>query len=173
MRFRLPLALSAAAALTALTGPVHAEEPAPRSEPPLRASTDVPPPGARTTHLVAGATLTLASYGLAVGSSYLFPDYRGAKQLRIPIAGPWLALGKTGCPTNDPDCSPVSLALGAILVVIGGVTQAGGVGVVAEGLFLNTSAPKPAPRKDQAATLRAVPMDFGPGSAGLGVVGTF
>ena len=117
--------------------------------------------------------MTLTSYGLAVGSSYLFSDTRGAKDLRIPIAGPWMALAQTGCPSGDPDCSVVPLVLGAIFQVVDGVTQIGGLAIIGEGLFLNTSSSRPAPRNANGPSLRAVPMDFGPGSAGLGFVGTF
>jgi len=117
--------------------------------------------------------VTLTSYGLMVGTSYLFSDMRGAKDLRIPIAGPWMALAQTGCPNSDPDCSAVPLVFGAILQVVSGVTQAGGLAIIGEGLFLNTSSSRPAPRKATGPSLRAVPMDFGRGSAGLGFVGTF
>ena len=54
-----------------------------------------------------------------------------------------------------------------------GVTQVGGLAVMGEGLFLNTSASRPAPKKAAGVSVRAVPMDFGAGSAGLGFVGTF
>jgi hypothetical protein len=178
----LPSALAATAA--------HAEEPvapAPAvaaSSPPAPAADELPPPGARTTHIVAGAATTAVSYGLALGASYLFKpeDLNGSKDLRIPIAGPWMALGKTGCPTSTPDCSTVTLVIGAILTVFDGVTQAGGLGIIAEGLFLNTSSgaarkaegPGPAPREQAAApTMRAVPLNFGKDGVGLGVVGTF
>jgi hypothetical protein len=134
---------------------------------------DLPPSGARATHLVAGVATTGVAYGLSVGASYLLPDYRGAKDLRIPVAGPWMALGRTGCPATDPDCSPVLLVIGAILTVFDGVTQAGGLAIVGEGLFLKTSSGRPAPKKAEGPTWRAVPLDFGKSSAGLGVVGTF
>jgi hypothetical protein len=125
------------------------------------------------THVVAGGAVTLTSYGLAVGSSYLFPDMRGAKDLRIPVAGPWMALAQTGCPKNDPDCSVVPLVFGAIFQIVSGVTQAGGLAIIGEGLFLNTSSSRPAPRKATGLDVRAVPVDFGGRGAGLGFVGTF
>ena len=181
MRFRvlftfgltLPSALVAAAA--------HAEEPAAPaaavtvSPAPAPPAADLPPPGARTTHIVAGVATTAVSYGLALGASYLFKpeDLNGSKDLRIPIAGPWLALGKTGCPTSTPDCSTVTLVIGAILTVFDGVTQAGGLGIIGEGLFLNTTSGKAAPRKAELPAVRAVPLNFGKDGVGLGVVGTF
>ena len=174
MRFRFPVACTLGAIFALLPARARADEPKLSLEPPLRPTQDLPPPGARLTHVVAGVAVTAVSYGLATGTSYLFPEWRGSKDLRIPIAGPWMALAQTGCPTNDPDCNAAPLVFGSILNVISGVTQLGGLAIIGEGLFLNTSsAARPAPKKAAAATLRAVPMDFGPGSAGLGFVGTF
>jgi hypothetical protein len=177
--FTFGLALFAAVvpAMARAEEPALSPSPAPAAPAPASApATDLPPPGARVSHIVAGAATTGVAYGLAVGASYLYeePDFRGSKDLRIPIAGPWMALGKTGCPTNDPDCSPVILVIGAILTVFDGVAQAGGLGIIGEGLFLNTSSGRPAPRKAQLApTVRAVPFHFEKGGVGLGVVGTF
>jgi len=176
VRFRLPAAVALAVLVTSLAPRAGAQESGP-SEPrlltPPRPAADLPPPGARVTHLVAGGAVTLTSYGLAVGYSYLLPDTRGAKDLRIPIAGPWMALAQTGCPNSEPDCSAVPLVFGAIFQVVSGVTQVGGLAIIGEGLFLNTSSSRSAPRKATGLSVRAVPVDFGPGSAGLGLVGTF
>lgn len=174
MRFRLLLAFGLALISVSLSGLAHAEEPgAINTAPAPQPAADLPPSGARTTHIVAGAVTTGVSYGLAVGASYLFTDYRGAKDLRIPVAGPWLALGRTGCPESEPDCSPVLLVFGALLTIIDGVTQAGGLAVIGEGLFLKTSSGRAAPRKAAGPTWRAVPLNLGKDGTGLGVVGTF
>lgn len=181
MRFRvlftfgltLPSALAAAHA--------HAEEPvspvAPvaLSEPSAPPPADLPPPGARSTLIVAGAATTVVSYGLALGASFLYEpnELNGSKDLRIPIAGPWMALGKTGCPTSTPDCSKATLVIGAILTVFDGITQIGGLGIIGEGLFLKTSSGVPAPRKAEGPAVRAVPLNFGKDGVGLGVVGIF
>lgn len=154
------------------------ESPAPAAPAPAASeaapAADLPPPSAKTTHIVAGLATTAVSYGLALGASYLYPeeDFRGSKNLRIPVVGPWMALGKTGCPTSSPDCSTATLVIGAILTIVDGVAQAGGLGIVGEGLFLNTSS-KPATRKAEGPVVRAVPMNFGKDGAGLGFVGTF
>jgi hypothetical protein len=177
VQFRVFFSFGLALSATLAPALARAEEPGlPRSPAATAPATDLPPPGARVTHIVAGVATTAVAYGLAVGASYLWeePDLRGSKDLRIPLAGPWMALGKTGCPTSDPDCSPVILVIGAILNVFDGVAQAGGLGIVGEGLFLNTSSGRPAPRKAQLApTVRAVPFNFEKGGVGLGVVGTF
>ncbi len=180
MRFRLFFAFGLTLPFALFTLAAQAEEPGAASPAPTAApATDLPPAGARTTTIVAGAATTAISYGLALGASYLWtePDLRGSTDLRIPIAGPWMALSKTGCPTSNPDCSTVTLVIGAILNVFDGVVQVGGLGIVGEGLFLNTSSGRPAPRKAAAhatgPTVRAVPFNFERGGVGLGVVGTF
>lgn len=173
MRFRFPLAFGLALVATSFSGLARAEEPGLSTEPAVRPAADLPPSGARSTHIVAGVATTGVSYGLAVGASYLFPDFRGASDLRIPVAGPWLALGRTGCPADDPDCSPVLLVFGALLTIIDGVTQAGGLAIVGEGLFLNTSSGRALPKKAAGPTWRAVPLNLGKDGTGLGVVGTF
>ena len=136
------------------------------------------------THVVAGLTTTGLSYGLAVGASYLYSDSPGAKELRIPVAGPWLSLAKTRCGEGPGDCNKFTLVLGAIAKVFDGVLQAGGLAVAAEGLFLPTSsAPQrrasrasstaPSGAADGLRTLRPVPLDFNGRGAGLAVAGAF
>lgn len=176
---RFPSRLFAVLPLISLTfGSVaHAEEPlpsetaAPAAAPP---PADVPPPAARTNAIVAGIATTAVAYGLALSASLLVEerDFRGAKELRIPVAGPWLSLAKTGCPESDPDCSTAPLVIGAILTIFDGVAQAGGLGIIGEGLFLRTSSGRPA-QKAEGPTVRAVPLNFGKGGVGLGVLGTF
>lgn len=174
MRFRSLVAFGLALLPGTFAASARAEDPIPefRAPPPAAA---LPPPGARTTTIVAGATTTVVSYGLALGASFLVAeeDHRGIKDLRIPVAGPWIALGKTGCPTSDPDCSVFPLVLGALVTILDGVVQVGGLAVVGEGLFLRTSTKRPLPRKAEGPTLRAVPLDFGKSGVGLGVVGSF
>ena len=80
----------------------------------------------------------------------------------------------TGCPADEPDCSPFGLAFGAALVIFDGIVQAGGLAIIGEGLFLRTSSrPAPAPKKAAHVSVRAVPLDFGKRGLGLGFAGTF
>jgi hypothetical protein len=174
VQFRQLLACALGVFSATFASIARAEEPgAPVLTPPAPAA-DLPPPGARTTHIVAGAATTVVSYGLAFGASYLFEeqDLRGSRHLRIPLAGPWMTLGKLGCPTSDPDCSAVGLVLGAMLLVADGVSQAGGLAIIGEGLFLRTSS-RSAPKRAEGPTVHAVPLSLGKGGAGLGIVGTF
>jgi hypothetical protein len=174
VRFRLFVAFGLTLPFALSATPARAEEPGAATPAPAPTN-DLPPPSARSAAIVAGAATTVVSYGLALGASFLVDeaDLRGSKDLRIPLAGPWMALSKTGCPTSSPDCSKVTLVLGAILQVFDGVAQAGGLGIIGEGLFLNTSSARPAARKAEGPTVRAVPFNFEKDGVGLGVVGTF
>ncbi|HXK17013.1 MAG TPA: hypothetical protein VNG33_04395 [Polyangiaceae bacterium] len=176
MRFRVLFAFGPALFSSFLAASARAEEPLPPATTAAApAMADLPPPSARVNLIITGATTTLVSYGLALGASYLWTadDLNGSKDLRIPVAGPWLALGKTGCSNNDPGCSKPLLVIGALLQVLDGVVQAGGLGIVGEGLFLNTSSSRSAPRKAEGPRVQALPLNFEKGGVGLGVVGTF
>lgn len=170
-------AASAGAQAPGPSSPAESGPPAPElslPEPLTPAPVDKPPTSAKTYLIVGGLAATAASYGLAVAGSYLAPDNPGAKQLRIPVAGPWMSLAKTGCKGDDDSCSPAGLVFGAILTILDGVVQAGGLAIAGEGLFLNTSSGPAAPTKKAATTtLHAVPLDFGRRGLGMGFVGTF
>jgi hypothetical protein len=178
VQFRPFLSFALGAFSLSIAAAGHAEEPVAAADPgaaaPAPVVDELPPPGARTALIVSGAATTVVSYGLALGASLLLTedDLRGSKDLRIPVAGPWMTLGKTGCPTSSPDCSKVPLVFGAIVEIIDGVVQAGGLGIMAEGLFLNTSS-APVRKKAEGPTVHAVPLNFEKGGVGLGVVGTF
>jgi hypothetical protein len=178
VRFRQLVVSGSALFLLSFAGVARAEEPLPSAADlvaPRPAPADLPPPGARTNLIVAGAATTVVSYGLALGASFMVeePDFRGAKDLRIPLAGPWLALAKTDCPETNPNCSKAGLVVTAILTLFDGVAQAGGLALIGEGLFLKTSSPRPAAQKAEGPTVHAVPVSFEKGGVGLGVVGSF
>lgn len=157
-----------AAADLASTDPAAA--PVPKSGPP---EYDLPPPGTRWALFGTGLAVTGVSYGAVLGASYIWPDARYSDEVRVPIAGPWMAIiGDTGCPEHDPNCSTVVLVVVAILTGIDGVLQAGGLGMAIEAAFLPTSSAKPE-KKSGAPTLHPVPIVSGRDTVGLGVVGTF
>jgi hypothetical protein len=159
---------AAAAADLASTDPAAA--PVPPSGPP---EYDLPSPGTRWALFGTGLAVTGVSYGMVLGASYIWPDARYSDEVRVPVAGPWMAIvGDTGCPKHDPDCSTVLLVVVAILTGIDGVLQAGGVGMAIESAFLPTSSAPPA-KKSLAPTLHPVPIVAGRDGVGLGVVGTF
>ena len=102
---------------------------------------EYPPPAAKRNLLIVGLTSTALWYGGALGVSYAVDDPAMAKDLRIPFAGPWMALSHTGC-NGGPDCNTFLVVLGAILTSLDGVGQIAGLGLAGEGLFMPTQEPK-------------------------------
>jgi hypothetical protein len=126
-----------------------------------------PPSSARVGLIVGGLSLTAVAYGLTALVATTWDDVPGADAMLVPVAGPWIALAQLGCSADDPDCGAI-LVLRAILLVIDGFAQAGGLGVAGEGLFMTTEADAPPP----AASWHLTP-NVGPHHAGVGVIGTF
>jgi hypothetical protein len=146
--------------------------------PPSRSVTldEYPPPAARRNLLIVGIASTAVWYGAALGTSYAVDDPAMAKDLRIPFAGPWMALTHTGC-GGGPDCNTFLVVLGAIATTLDGIGQAAGLALAGEGLFMPTQEPKRA-----RAALRATPhsdfawrptFDAGKNTVGFGVLGVF
>jgi hypothetical protein len=134
---------------------------------------ELPPPGARTRALVVGAALTVGWYGAAVGTSFLWPDAENAKDLRLPVVGPWLALGDTGCAASESRCTTVTVIARTAFAVVSGVGQAGGLFAIAEGIFMDTGSGAAAGRaRAPERSWTAAPMML-PDGGGLEVVGRF
>jgi hypothetical protein len=161
------------AAVVSLSRPGACEEPV---RPERHDPAALPPDGTGTKLVLVGAATTTAWYGASVGLSYLWPEQRGAADLRIPVAGPWMALAQTGCPEEDPNCSTFGLVLSGMLNVISGVCQAGGVLVMAEGLFLPEASAETDTKPRQATSVSAVSVAAGPMGAkawGIAIGGRF
>ena len=135
---------------------------------------ELPDSSARANHIIAGAATTLVWYGVAVGHSYVWSDNPGAEELRLPVVGPWLSLGKTGCPKDEPDCSTALVVVQAVLTALSGVGQVGGLAIIGEGLFVPTRSESKT-QSSKPTELRASVQPFTPGrdGVGLGLVGTF
>jgi len=135
---------------------------------------EYPPPSARRNTLIAGSLTVAAWYGLALGSSYIWPDTIGAKDLRIPVAGPWLAFAHSGC-GPVASCSEVIVVVRAIATLLDGVGQATGLAIAGEGLFLPIREPKrvPAEALQQKRFELHPTFDAGKNTVGLGVLGVF
>ena len=136
---------------------------------------EYPPKSARTNLIIGGLATTAGWYGLALGSSYLWPDTVGANDLRIPVAGPWIALSHSGC-GNVSDCSQVIVVLRAIATTIDAIGQASGLAIAAEGLFLPTQETKrtKAEQKSPSKAFELHPsFDAGKNTVGFGVLGVF
>jgi hypothetical protein len=138
------------------------------------AAPEYPAPSTRWKLVAGGIVATGLFYGAAAGVSYAFPDAPGARDLRTPVVGPWLAIANNGCPADDPDCGRLWVALRTIVTAIDGLAQAGGVGIFLEGVFLPTQEPAPVAKKPvKDFSFSAVPTALGPRGIGIGVAGTF
>ena len=131
---------------------------------------EYPPPSARGALALTGAAVFAGWYGAGVGASFLWPDTPGIEKLRIPVAGPWLALSETSC-GGDGDCTTLLLGVRAVLTAAAGIGQLGGLAALVESAFVPTArqAERPLPPR---ASVRAAPFVAGR-HVGLGVLGSF
>jgi hypothetical protein len=182
--------LAAIAAIALLTSAAHAEEPAkkvaePAAPAPAVASIDglapevrYPPTSTRYKLIAVGAVLAGGAWGVAYGAGQGWQTVPGAAQLKIPVAGPWIALGKTGCASDDPQCATGTLVVRTILLTLDAVVQLGGLAIIAEAIAMKTEAPA-AEKKASFLGLRYRGVEVmpapvvSPGGAGFGIVGTF
>jgi hypothetical protein len=150
MRKRLLALFAVLFASAALFAPeARADEP----EPLHRYTDDRRPPGSvRTKLFLTGAAVTGAFYVPVLGASYIWDEHPAAAQMRIPVAGPWLGFSKTKLCADRPEegkCSEFLVVTGAVLLVLDGIGQAGGVGLMLESIFLPTG-PRRAARQTSA-----------------------
>jgi len=163
-----------------------------------------PPPSTRLKVLGTGVFLTAAAWGVAFGVARAWPELPcvlntqggiyvypgttatpcssgppGSTQLQIPIVGPWLALAKSGCAVDEPNCSVAKPVLRGVGYVVDGVVQLGGLALIAEALVMKTESAADPAKKTSAFALHyrgievaPVPM-VSPGVSGMSVVGTF
>jgi hypothetical protein len=127
-----------------------------------------PPTRVRLPLVLGGIGFTLAAYGIGAAAAAGWPETPGLDSLYLPIAGPWLALGQTRCPDEDPDCGAILYLRGA-LYILSGLSQLGGLGIAAEGLFATTEADSAPVNK---ASLALVPL-VSPKLWGVGLVSAF
>jgi len=161
----LLLTAVAATATFVATPAAHAEDP------PVR----YPPSSVRPKLIVGGIAITGVAYGASFLASEATLTTPGSAELKFPVVGPWMALALNACPPEDPGCDAF-VYLRAGLLVIDGLLQAGGLAVIAEGIFMKTEAAPPPPVKPVATTASFTwqPAPFvTPTSAGLGIVGSF
>ena len=134
-----------------------------------------PPTSVRWKLVGGGVAVTGLAYGAAFLCASNWPEAPGSDALKVPVVGPWIALGQSGCSKDDPDCGATAV-FRAILTVLDGVIQAGGLGIAGEGLFMTTEAPqRPVPSSASArreVVVRPMPI-VTEHTTGMGVVGTF
>lgn len=155
---------------------------------------DRKPPSSTRWKLVLGGLGTSAAFYAAVQPfSYSWPDAPGVRDLRVPIAGPWMALANNGCSGDEPDCSTAWRIFRGFFEILDGLGQAGGLGIALEGLFVPTSpdlapqpsrpgAPRPAPNPNGEPATPSEPRNLfylprpivvGKQGFGFGVAGIF
>ncbi len=157
-----------------------------------------PPTSTRWKVMGGGLGLTALGYGLSYFSATQNPKVPGLNDLKIPIVGPWIAIGHSGCAnistpgllqlkppaatpatvtvfsTPNGDCGS-ALAFRGILLVVDGLMQAGGLGLILTGILMKTEAKRPTPVlgfRFGEATVEATPL-FQPTLTGIGLSGTF
>ena len=153
--------------------------PAARADEPVAPEADTnpstyPPPSARPNLLLVGAAVTVGWYGAALGSSYLWKDAESSPPLRIPIAGPYMSLAKTGCSSAELNCDTFTVVIRTIITSLSMVGQTGGLLAMIEGAFVPTQVPAPsshAPKHERHVAI--VPTPTNAGGAGFAIVGDF
>jgi hypothetical protein len=139
--------------------------------------TELPPDGTRSRLLLTGAGVALGWYGIGLGTSYLYPNAPNARDLRIPVVGPWMGLDDVRCGPKERNCRDAVLVIRTTLGVLSAVGQAGGLLGVIEGLFLPGGAADPAADIRPSATAPqhswiAAPVVL-PDGAGIELMGRF
>jgi hypothetical protein len=165
------------AALVGLSTPAMADEPTEGDE--QYFPDQYPPSGAGGATLLTGGVITVGFYGVGLGYSFLDDGNQGASDLRIPVAGPWMAIDGLGrCTLNEqPNCSVLFPTLRIALAVAVGLGQIGGLGLMLEGLLVPSAPPQGelpalpvvAPQGPSAVVAPLVTEDV----LGLGVLGVF
>lgn len=165
MKLLLPLSLLVLA-ITA-TGTARAADDAVATTPSKEAA--LPPSSVRLKLALGGVAVAGGAYAFSYAMASNFPEVPGTTELKIPVVGPWLALGKSGCATDDPGCG-AKVVLRGFFLVIDGLAQIGGLGLIAEGIFMKTDSSPP--KKAAAFTIRPTPL-VGGSVTGIGFVGSF
>lgn len=119
--------------------PGFADEPVPTTAAAEPDSDVHPPASARTNTLIVGAATTVGFYGMAVGTSYLWPSSPVSGDLRIPVAGPYMALFGAGCGDTELGCGTFTAVLRTLFAGLSAVGQTGGVLMLAEAAFMRTN----------------------------------
>jgi hypothetical protein len=166
----LPTITLGALAITTTTSSARADDAAEATTATTPAKESPSPPSSvRLKLALGGVAVAGGAYAMSYAMASNFPEVPGMGQLKIPVVGPWLALGKSGCATDDPDCG-AKVVLRGFFLVIDGLAQIGGLGLIAESVFMKTD---PAAAKKAAAfTIRPTPL-VGGSVTGIGFVGTF
>lgn len=173
-----------------------AEEPEPASATPVQVQAEAPPwaaeqaqfadPGerppssARTNLWITAGAVTVGFYGMAFGTSYLWPSSPVAEDLRIPVVGAYSAVFDAGCGDAERGCGTFVAVLRTTLAALSALGQTGGVLMLGEAAFMSTdsgSARTESGRSDHALAPTPEPIFYAPvvdeNSLGFVVGGSF
>jgi hypothetical protein len=173
-------------------------------EPDLTAPVELhyPPPSVRFKVLATGVFVTGAAWGGAFAASRIWPENpciitvagavypttmtpctsgpAGSHYLSIPIAGPWLALGKIAyCAPDEYNCTAALTGFRGVAYVVDGVVQVAGLGLILEALIMKTESAADPGKKASAFTMHAGSVELMPipiatqRMTGLGLTGSF
>lgn len=138
----------------------------------------VPPPSAKLALGLTGGGLFGLAYGAALASSFAWEGDAGASDLRIPLVGPWMKVGRTElCEEEVDGCSNALQVFGAVGAGFGGVFQAAALVLVIDAILL-PSAPTVA-QSGGSGFVRVVPIlgtaatSSGGSTYGVSVFGAF
>jgi hypothetical protein len=150
-----------------------------------------PPESSRWLLMGVGVGTTALWYAGALGLREMWPSQAHRTDLQIPVAGPFMDLTHTGCPSWNTGCSKFQLVVRTLLVTLDAIGQAGGVALVLQGAVLSTSSGESPARSMPSAgapvsvsrsttrrrserSVSAVPMPwFDETGGGIGIVGQF
>lgn len=130
-----------------------------------------PPSPVRYGLIGGGAGMLGLSYGAGAIFAAAYPNTPGVDSLYIPVAGPWIAMGRNACRFNNPDCGAI-LYLRGVMYALEGITQLGGLALIGEGIFMTTEAPDPDAEPSTEATVHFTPV-VSPAMTGFGLTGSF
>jgi hypothetical protein len=145
-----------------------------------------PPPLVRLKVIAAGFVVTGLAWGVSFACASIWPYVPnpapgaesgppGSGQLKIPVVGPWIALGHSGCAPDEPFCGAAKVGVRDALLVIDGIVQAAGVALMLEGVIMKTSPERK--KKSLALEVGGVEMTpaplLTPTMQGMGLRGTF
>jgi hypothetical protein len=198
-RWGLQLFAAAVVAVASVAPPARADDTDKEKDKAAATEADLeshyPPPSTRWKVMGAGLFMVAGAYAIGFACAeewpYINPTLQPSpptashplipsgppetKLLKIPIAGPWIALGNLGCGSDQNNCGPATGARVAAYI-IDGIVQAGGLALIAEGIFMKTESAAP---KASAFMLRRggfelkpVPV-LSPTMQGIGMAGTF
>jgi hypothetical protein len=132
---------------------------------------DLPSPAAPVNLALTGAAITGVWYGAALGTSFLWSKADYARDLRIPIAGPFMALDDMNCSkAKDPNCTTLLIVMRVVAASIDGVGQATGLALALESLLMPTAAPRRTTRETRRG-IRPIPFVAGRDGVGIGFAG--